>query len=251
MDSKEAWDNIQGPKDFDTYYNLFSSKLQQYRTLRGDNTHSDNRRINQVDTGGRGRGHGGYSGRGRGRGRGHGRGRGRGRGSYSNNPYQSQQGLPNFTAEARNYPQDMFHKMSKMQKAAVQQAKINDGWKDGRTPPDGFTVNGDGYAIPSPSVIAAVQSHFNIGQFQQVPTPGSGAPLPPPPPPRAPAPAPSVPAPSPLIMQAKLSARLHQGEEMVMVMLLALFLWLMDVLILVMYMMPMETESLDSYASCH
>ena len=75
-----------------------------------------------------------------------------------------------------------------MQKAAVQQAKINDGWKDGRTPPDGFTVNGDGYAIPSPSIIAAVQSHYNIGQFQQAPTPGSGAPLPPPPPPFPPVP---------------------------------------------------------------
>ena len=63
------------------------------------------------------------------------------------------------------------------------------GWKDGRTPPDGFVLNGDGYAIPSPSIISAVQSHFGlhtIGQFQQVSTPGSAI-LPPPPPPRPPA----------------------------------------------------------------
>ncbi|GFH61776.1 predicted protein [Chaetoceros tenuissimus] len=59
VDAKQAWDNIQGPKDFDTYYNLFSSKLQQYCTLRGDGSHTDNRRINHVDTGGRGRGRGG------------------------------------------------------------------------------------------------------------------------------------------------------------------------------------------------
>jgi hypothetical protein len=85
----------------------------------------------------------------------------------------------------------MFHKMSKLQKAAVQQAKIDSGWKDGRTPPDGFTINGDGYAIPSPSIVAAIHSHM-IGQFQQVPTSGAGAPLPPPPPP-PPATPPSAP----------------------------------------------------------
>ena len=92
-------------------------------------------------------------------------------------------------------PQDMFYKMSKMQKTAVQQAKINDGWKDVRTPPDGFTVNGDGFAIPSPSIIAAVQSHFNIRQFHQAQSSGAGTPLPPPPPPppRASAPAPPIP----------------------------------------------------------
>ncbi|GFH50586.1 hypothetical protein CTEN210_07062 [Chaetoceros tenuissimus] len=61
--------------------------------------------------------------------------------------------------------------MSKMQKAAVQQAKIDNGWKDGRTPPDGFT-------------------------FQQVQTPGAGTPLPPPPPP----PPPAAPAPAPPIL---------------------------------------------------
>ena len=42
VDAKEAWDAILEPKDFDTYYNLFSSKLQQYRALRGDGTHTDN-----------------------------------------------------------------------------------------------------------------------------------------------------------------------------------------------------------------
>ncbi|GFH62182.1 predicted protein [Chaetoceros tenuissimus] len=70
VDTKQAWDAIQGPKDFDTYYNLFSSKLQQYRTLIGDGSHTDNRRINNVDTGGRGRSRrGGRFGRGGGRGR--------------------------------------------------------------------------------------------------------------------------------------------------------------------------------------
>ncbi|GFH50585.1 predicted protein [Chaetoceros tenuissimus] len=101
VDAKQAWDAIQGPKDFDTYYNLFSSKLQQYCTLMGDGTHTDNRQINNVDTGGRGRGRGGRFGRGGGRGRG--RGRGRDGGSYhNNNPYHNPPGLPNFTAEARN-----------------------------------------------------------------------------------------------------------------------------------------------------
>ena len=54
-------------------------------------------------------------------------------------------------------------------------------------------MNGDGYGIPSPSIIAAVQSHFNIRQFQQVLTSGAGTPLPPPPPPRATALAPPIP----------------------------------------------------------
>ena len=89
----------------------------------------------------------------------------------------------------------MFNKMSKMQKAAVQQMKIDNGWKDGRTPPDSFTVNGDGYAIPSPQIVAAIQTQLNFRQFQQVQTPGAGTPLPPPPPPppAAPAPAPPIP----------------------------------------------------------
>ncbi|GFH61775.1 hypothetical protein CTEN210_18251 [Chaetoceros tenuissimus] len=76
--------------------------------------------------------------------------------------------------------------MSRMQKAAVQQAKIDNGWKDSCTPPDGFTVNSDGNAIPSPSIVAAIQSQMNIRQFQQVQTHGAGTPLPPPSPPAAP-----------------------------------------------------------------
>lgn len=98
------------------------------------------------------------------------------------------------------YPQDLFHRMSKQQKTAVQQAKVDAGWKDGRTPADGFVLNGDGYAIPSPSIISAVQSHmyhYNIEQFQQVQTPGMGNIsnlLPPPPPHPAPVPpAPPIP----------------------------------------------------------
>ncbi|GFH50692.1 predicted protein [Chaetoceros tenuissimus] len=55
VDTKDTWDNIQGAKDFDTYYNLFSSKLQQFRTLRGDGTYNDNRCIKQVNTRGRDR----------------------------------------------------------------------------------------------------------------------------------------------------------------------------------------------------
>lgn len=118
MDAKEAWDAIQGSKDFETYYNLFSSKLQQYRTLRGDGLHIDNSYINQVDTGGQGRsGRGGCFGRGYGRGRECGRGRGRNSYRYqNNNPYRNCSSLPNL--EARNYPQELFKKMATMQKVS-------------------------------------------------------------------------------------------------------------------------------------
>ena len=125
-----------GRKDFNTNYNLFSSKLQHYHILRGDGTHSDKRHINQVDTGGQGRsGHGGCFRRGGCRGCGCRRGRGRNSYQYqNNNPYRNPLGLPSFTPEARNYPQEMFSCS-----IAVQQDKIDNGWKDGHTPPDGFT----------------------------------------------------------------------------------------------------------------
>jgi hypothetical protein len=196
VDAKLAWDSAPDPKNFDDFYNFFSSKLQQYRNLMGEGSQPDTRHIVNQDAS-RGRGRGGQFGRGSGR-EAHGRGRGRCRGgSYS--PYTAPPGIPNFTAEARTYPQDLFHRMWKQQKAAVQQAKVDAGWKDGRTSPDGFVLNGYGYAIPSPSIISAVQSHirqYNIRQFQQVQTPVSGTngtiPLPPPPPASAP-PAPPIP----------------------------------------------------------
>ena len=160
----------------------------------GETTHSDTRRINQLSSNIRGRDRGRYYLHGRGRGRGRGR---RGSGYYSS-PYSTSQGVPNFTAETRTYPSDMFHKLSIQQKAAVQQAKVDAGWKDRRTQPDGFVMNGNGYTIPSLSIISTVQSHYSlhtIRQFQQVSTPGSAVlSLPPPPrPPTTPRTTPGVP----------------------------------------------------------
>lgn len=71
VDAKSAWDVSPEPKNFDDFYNLFSSKLQQYRTLLGDGTPPNHRHINQVTS--RGRGRGGRFGRGGARGA-HGRG---------------------------------------------------------------------------------------------------------------------------------------------------------------------------------
>ena len=85
-----------------TIYSLLNCKIC---ALREDASHGDTRCINQVEAGGRGRGCG------------------RGRNSYQNNPYpyHATPSVPNF----QNYPQEMFQKMSKMQKAAVQNRKMN------------------------------------------------------------------------------------------------------------------------------
>lgn len=72
--------------------------------MKEDGSHADNRRINQVDTGGRGRSIlGGRFERGGDRGGGHG-----------HNPYQNTPGIPNFTAEAGNYPQEIFNNSRKL-----------------------------------------------------------------------------------------------------------------------------------------
>ena len=44
----------------------------------------------------------------------------------------------------------------------IQQLKTEQGWINGYTPPPGFTLNNNGFAVPSTSLISAVQAH--IGQ---------------------------------------------------------------------------------------
>lgn len=69
VDAKTAWTASTDPnKNFDDFYNLFSSQLQQYCTLMGETPHSDTRCINQLSSNVRGRGRGGRYARGRGRG---------------------------------------------------------------------------------------------------------------------------------------------------------------------------------------
>ena len=172
VNAKKEWHGFPvATRTFDSYYNLFSARLAEYRTMTSNNDSStSNFQVRAVDTG---------RGRGRGRGRGNrssgNRGRGRGRGRNSYHPYQ-QHGIQAFTREARSYDQSMYSFMSREQRNKVQRLKVEAGWKDGRTPSDGFILNHDGYAIPSPSVVAAI----NATHASLPPRPTTQPPLPPP-----------------------------------------------------------------------
>ena len=59
VDIKTAWmASTNTNKNFDDFYNLFSSQLQQYHTLMDDVTQSHTRCINQLTTTGRSKGRG-------------------------------------------------------------------------------------------------------------------------------------------------------------------------------------------------
>lgn len=154
--SRNAWKALPAHlQTFDAYYNTFSQYMSKFRTL--SNTSSRTSQINQVN--GRGRGRGGRGGRGRGGrgrgGRGRGRnGRGRGRGSY--NPYSTARPIGTFTPEARIYDRDFWLSLTNEQKTAVQNLKVADGWVDSQTPPHGFVLDPNGYAVPNTRLVSAV-----------------------------------------------------------------------------------------------
>ena len=160
IEAKNEWERLPlMDQTFDTFYNLFSANFTKYKSLTNGTAddYTRSRRINAINTSnpGRGRGRGG---RGRGRGKGHGRGRG-GRGT-PHSPYNST--FINSKLEARQYPKDEFRNLSPQQKAKIQQLKIDAGWINGYTPPPGFELNSDGYAIPSASIVSAVHAAASL-----------------------------------------------------------------------------------------
>ena len=138
---------------FDRYFNSLSADLNTFQTLtlaRVIEVGTPARRISSINTGrgrgdrinGRGRGRGG---RGRGgRGRGGRRGRQYDRGNFA--PYSAQQRV--FHPELRVYKAEEFSRMTRLQKSAVLQHKLNHGWISGDTPPQGYTLDDDGRPIP-------------------------------------------------------------------------------------------------------
>ena len=108
---------------------------------------------------GRGRGHGGQDRGGRGQfGRGNGRGRGRGRHSRQFNPYAMSRPYGLFTPEPRSYPPEEWQQLTPQQKEAVVQAKMNAGWINAYTPPQGFALDENGKPNRSNSLVSVVQS---------------------------------------------------------------------------------------------
>lgn len=157
-------------KNFEAYYNEFSSLMTEFSTLSGHGkttgnrtasinasiTNNYNRNNNNRGRGGRGRGR---NSRGRGR---NPRGRGWGRGACSQRyePYSSTGSfVPSygqFKPEARIYPQNEYNAMSYHQQQAIGQLKQSEGWIDQVTPPPGFTIdNNTGFAVPSGAIINA------------------------------------------------------------------------------------------------
>ena len=183
IQAKTQW-NMMAPanKTFDSYYNLFSSFMNKHNTM--SSTNSNRRaRITQVGSG-RGRGRGRGSGRGRGRGRGRGSGRGR---TSTSNPYQMSRPYgAHFTPEAKIYPPDTYRKFTRDQRQAIVDLKVKEGWTDGNTPPSGFTIDKNEYAVPSNHLISAIRASMvsEASTSHQHDLTSTMTPLPPIPPPR-------------------------------------------------------------------
>ena len=179
--SRERWDNFPiADQTFDRFYNEFSKYISKVKTLTIGSGRSS--KIGALGTQqGRGRGRGrGRGGRGR-HGRGQGRGRGRGRG---NNPYSLSRpftGGANFVPEAKIYERDEYKKLSADDQHKIVELKAAAGWINGYTPPHGFTLDNNGYATPSTSLVSAVQAHISQTSTSSG-APGTwavGTPLPP------------------------------------------------------------------------
>ena len=96
---------------------------------------------------------------------GHG-GRHRERGSRGYNPYSiSQGGYNSFKAEARSYLPEEWDRLSSQKKEAVVKSKQEAGWINSYTPPEGFTLDGNGRPTPSTLLVAAIQ--LVIGQVNE------------------------------------------------------------------------------------
>ena len=185
--AKSEWNKLPiADQNFESYYNEFSKYMTKLRTLTSsDSRHSRISNLNS-DSGDRG-GRGGGRGRGRGgRGRG-GRGRGRGgRGGRGNrySPYsmtRSYGGQSNFNPKAKNYERHEWESLSSYQKTQVQELKAQQGWINGYTPPPGFNLDDNGFAVPSNTMVAAVRHHIGITETSMNNSNGTMVPLPPPP----------------------------------------------------------------------
>ena len=168
ISAKTEWNALPAANQtFDSFYNIFSRSMTKYRTMsKPDENRSS--RISNMNTG-RGRGRG-RSGCGRGQGRGTRR-RGRGGGGSRYNPYSMTRPYGNnFTAEARIYPREQWNYFSDDQRNEVHDLKVKDGWINGQTPPQGFELNNDGYAIPTTRLVSAVQQ-FTSRLANNVPLP--------------------------------------------------------------------------------
>jgi hypothetical protein len=221
--AKKEWDNLPIiQQTFDTYFNLFSADLSKLQTLTDDGTNRGHRRISNLNTnnnpndpnnqhnngfrppfnrGGRGRGRGrgrGYFRGGRGGRFGNRNGRlgGRGRGQRDDNSRYFAPLYGNFKPEPKIYTPSVFNNLTSQQKNAIGELKQSQGWINQMTPPPGFTIDSNtGYAVPSQSIISAIQT-ASINQMNTPPPmhlpsgPPSIIQLPPPPPPRVPPPPP-------------------------------------------------------------
>ena len=162
-------------RNFESFYNEFSSLMTEYATLlgQGKNNVTRNANINALNSR-QNNSRGGCQGRGRGRsGRGRGRnsqrGRGRGASRFANNRYDpfgtppsgnafSQNNTP-FVPQAKIYPQREYSMLSYHQQQAIGQLKASEGWIDQITPPPGFHIdNNTGFAVPSNAIVNAFRT---------------------------------------------------------------------------------------------
>ena len=171
LQAKATYDGLPAAaKNFEAFYNEFSSLMTEFSTLTGQGKNANIRTAsinasitnNNSRSGNRGRGGRGRGRNSRGRGR-NSRGRGRGRGNNRYEPYSSAGSfVPNygqFKPEARIYPQHEYNAMSYHQQQAIGQLKQSEGWIDQVTPPPGFTIdNNTGFAIPSGAIINAFRT---------------------------------------------------------------------------------------------
>ena len=188
--AKREWNNLLPPQTFDSFYNIFSSYMNQHRTL--VDTPNQHRRINNTNTN-RDGGRGGRDGRGRGRGRSgrfggrdNGRGRGhfgRGRGRFGNRNFHDNHSYGSFRAEPKMYPPSVYRTLTYQQKQDIRQAKLSAGWIDANTPPHGHIIDNDtGLARPSDTLISNLATSVNNfnSQARMPPRPPSvNPPIPP------------------------------------------------------------------------
>ena len=177
--ARKEWGQLAGNRNtFEQYFTLFSASLGKHNSLVNQNINRNRpSRINEFSTrGGRGGGRGGRRGgrnsyRGRGRG---GRGHGRNRGNSNYNPYQfARTNGSDFTPESKMYPQEVWNNLTREQQASVHQKKAQDGWVDGKTPPEGFKLNYDGKSVPNVSLVNAINASIMelSTSSQQLPLP--------------------------------------------------------------------------------
>ena len=177
---------------FESFYNLMKGKLDTHITQRTvAQHHTGNTRTSTIQNlnsdQGRGRGRGGhgnnsFGGHGYGGpynggrnfgGRQHG---GHGRGGRGASFYNARQP---FYPQLKIYPRDEWSNMNCDQKMIAEQLKINNGWKNGTTPPDGYIIN-----EVTGQAVALTASNRSIGQvsysYAPLPPVPTNAPVPPP-----------------------------------------------------------------------